>query len=181
MTGNKKIFLPNIFRFFLYVIYTTYVGISIATMAQKMHISGKDGPRYSVQEVQYMMKNSNNIHINSGRGQNNFPLNTFWYSTRPMDWFHTTLYTRVLVNITKLMKNHPICGARFSVNIWNSLKIFSSLHLPPFHNVVVWFKSSNIDGETCTTVLSVFFVWLQPQKYLSLFGALFFSFALVHT
>ena len=128
-----------------------------------------------------MIKNSNKIHINSGRGQNNFPLNTFWYSTRPMDWFHTTLYTRVLVNITKLMKNHPICGARFSVNIWNSLKIFSSLHLPPFQNVVVWFKSSNIDGETCTTVLSVFFVWFQPQKYLSLFGALFFSFALVHT
>ena len=65
MNGNNKRFPPNLFLWFLYAVYPTYVGISTATMAQKMHISEKDGPRYSVQEVQHMIKNSNNIHINS--------------------------------------------------------------------------------------------------------------------
>ena len=36
-----------------------------------------------------------------------------------IDWFQTTLYTRVIVNVTKRMKRHPFCGANFSLNIRN--------------------------------------------------------------
>ena len=31
--------------------------------------------------------------------------------------FHTTIYTRVLLNVTKWMKRHPFCGACSSINI----------------------------------------------------------------
>ena len=34
-----------------------------------------------------------------------------------MDWFQTTLYTRVLVNVTKWMKKHPFYGISFYINI----------------------------------------------------------------
>ena len=33
------------------------------------------------------------------------------------DWFKTTLYTRVLVNLIKWMEKPPIYGARSSTNI----------------------------------------------------------------
>ena len=32
------------------------------------------------------------------------------------DWFHIILYTRVLLNTTKWMKNHQFCGAHLSIN-----------------------------------------------------------------
>ena len=33
------------------------------------------------------------------------------------DWFHTALYTRVLVNFTKRMKKHRFGDARLSINL----------------------------------------------------------------
>ena len=43
----------------------------------------------------------------------------YWNINRKIqiDWFQMTLYTRVLVNITKLMKKNPFGGASFSINI----------------------------------------------------------------
>ena len=35
-----------------------------------------------------------------------------------IDWFHTKLYKRVLVNTTKRMKNNPFYCACSSINIW---------------------------------------------------------------
>ena len=44
-----------------------------------------------------------------------------------LDWFQTTLYTRVLTNTTKRMKKHPFCGARFSIKIWIKISTIPSL------------------------------------------------------
>ena len=71
-------------------------------------------------------------------------------------------------------KNHLFGGARFSINIW--LKKFIPLHPAPIRlRLGLIRKNTNVDRETCTALLSVFFgLVLTPQKYLYLVRALIF-------
>ena len=48
-----------------------------------------------------------------------------------IDWFQATLYTRVLVNVTKRMKNHPFCSTHLSISFWVIKKMISPLHSAP--------------------------------------------------
>ena len=93
----------------------------------------------------------------------------------------TTLYTKVLVNTTKLMKKHPFCGARFYTNIFFG-KI-SPLHPSPFKKSGIYFETFSVLTEKCAPPVCHFYFWFSsnPQKYVSIFRALIFSFILVYT
>ena len=47
---------------------------------------------------------------------------TPWLLLAPVDeysdWFHTKIYTRVILNTKKRMKKYPFFGVRFSINIY---------------------------------------------------------------
>ena len=75
--------------------------------------------------------------------------------------FQTTLYTRLVVNFTKWMKNPPFCGARFP-------SIFLKTTTLSTHSKMQWVVLScfipNVDGEKGTTVLSFSLIWFQPKN-----------------
>ena len=84
-----------------------------------------------------------------------------------IDWLQKKFYIRLLVNATKRTKNHPFCGARFFINIW--IIIMSPLQPAPLKKYSGPTKTPNVDRETCTTILSVFWFGSNPHwKYLSL-------------
>ena len=51
------------------------------------------------------------------------------------------LYTRVVVNITKLIKKHPFLGTCFSLNIWIKQDKIIPLHPDPFQKCSGYFFS----------------------------------------
>ena len=80
------------------------------------------------------------------------------------------------------MKKVPILWCKF-LHKYYDLKKISPLHLAPFQkNSGIVKKNTNVDRETCTTVLSVSF-WFgsNPKEYLYLYRDIIFSFILVYT
>ena len=88
-------------------------------------------------------------------------------------WLQMALHTRVLVKVTKRMKNN-----HFAVHVPPSIlgiKQNKLSHYTQQKNPVGYiFKNPNDDGETRTTILSVFGVWFQPPKIIYLFLELYF-------
>ena len=78
-----------------------------------------------------------------------------------LDWFQATMYTRVLLNVTKLMKKPQILWITFLDQYLDFLLSRYTQHT--FRKAMGPFKNTNLYGETCTTVLSVFLVWFQPK------------------
>ena len=58
--------------------------------------------------------------LESSSTYDDYKMNTGVYKLTHLEpeWSQTTLYTRVLVNIKKWMKNNQFCSACFSINIW---------------------------------------------------------------
>ena len=66
------------------------------------------------------------------------------------------------------MKKHPFCSARFSINIWIFLKKIAHYNQTPFKNSAGQLKTPIFHGETCTTILQVF--WFGSNtKHIYLF------------
>ena len=99
-----------------------------------------------------------------------------------MDRFQKTLYTRVLVHITKRMKNTHftlhIPPSHFFPNYPTTPRTYSKMK-----RAIYIFKIPKVDGETRTTVLScILGEFGSNQKlHLSHCRALVFFFLLVHT
>ena len=91
-----------------------------------------------------------------------------------MDWFQTTLYTRVIVNATRQMKKSPILRCTF-FHQYLDFKRICSLHPSPFQKCSGLKKSyvdyfiSNVHHR-----FVIFFVWFQPKIYIYLFVELSF-------
>ena len=80
------------------------------------------------------------------------------------------------------MKKPLILQCTFLHKILEFLKKIIPIYIAPFHKCIGLIKKSTyVNGETCTTVLSVFWVWFQPKKKLSLCRAFIFRFILVYT
>ena len=80
---------------------------------------------------------------------------------------------KVTRKITKRMKKRPFFGDRFSINFLFKNK---NRPLPSTHSISQWagFFNTNVDGETCTTVLSVF-LGLVPTSKIYIFVSLYDS------
>ena len=88
-------------------------------------------------------------------------INWYTWSWEICDWFQTTLYTRVLLNVTKRMKKHPFFGVFSSINTL----VFYYPITPSTLSKMQWVDFfPNVDVETRTTILSVFFGLVQTQK-----------------
>ena len=90
--------------------------------------------------------------------------------------------TRLLVNVTKWMKNHPFLGARLSINFWTWRKI---IPLYPA-SIQKWsglfhFILSQMLAEKLAPPFVLFVLGSNTKQYLSLCRALIFFFILVHT
>ena len=92
--------------------------------------------------------------------------NKIFNSLFPAGWFQTTLYTRVLVNITKRMKKHPFYRARLSINILFFIRYPTTPStLSKIQRLIK--KKSIVDREICTTILSVVLFGSEPNKIIS--------------
>ena len=91
------------------------------------------------------------------------------------DWFQTTIYTRVQVNITKRMKNHPVCSELFSINIWLKNKQSNQLQPAAIRLRCGLIKKSTISTENVHHPFFSFLCFVPTHKnYSSLCRSLVF-------
>ena len=81
-----------------------------------------------------------------------------------LGWLNTTLYTRVLVNLTNMMKMHPFCGAHFSVNILEKIIPLHPLH---FQNYIGIIKKRSMSVKKRAPPFCQFYFWFgSNSKYI---------------
>ena len=78
--------------------------------------------------------------------------------------------TIVIVNVTKWMKKHPFCGARYFINIWN-IKISPPQPAPIKKGSGVYIlKSQYLRRNMHHRFVSLIWFGSNPKIYLSLWG-----------